>query len=97
MKTTFMHHCTESNGWVQVPLQLLFELGIAANVSGWSRMNEADVFLEDDFDARLFVMAFEDKFRQRPSIIQTDDPHTSIRSLKRFDAAAVAEAEGYGV
>tara|TARA_R100001086_G_scaffold190886_1_gene108259 strand:+ start:155 stop:448 length:294 start_codon:yes stop_codon:yes gene_type:complete len=97
MKTTFMHHCTESSGWVQVPIQLVFDLGIAAELSAWSRMDDTDVFLEDDFDARLFVIAFNHKFEQRPSIIKTDDPNTSIRSLKRFDAAAIAEAEGYGV
>ena len=49
----YVHHQDASGGWVEVPRQLLIDLGINGVISSASRQLGRTVYLEDDTDAEI--------------------------------------------
>lgn len=50
------------HGWFEIPIQDLFELGIADKISSYSYMRDGMAFLEEDCDAHVY---FEAKYGKK--------------------------------
>jgi hypothetical protein len=66
---TYLFHADAGHGWLQVERQELVDLRIDHIVSIFSFQNNRDVYLEEDCDMPLFVMAYKEKFGYEPRII----------------------------
>ena len=88
----FTIHTDPGHGWIQVPMLMVFELGFAHDVTHWSYMDDSFVYLEEDCDARLFILAFNEAHGERPQINeQYSDNESFVRNLKRFDVQAAIQ------
>jgi len=88
MKHTFEFYSDPSHGWLKVPKQLLHILGIAHNISHYSYDKNGYVYLEEDRDMSIFVGAFEECFKIRPSVKdrRQSNKQSCIRNYERYDA-----------
>lgn len=84
---TFTYHQDPAHGWIEVPLDIVSELGIAERISSYSyRSNERNMaYLEEDRDAHLFIKAYEQSHGRPPAIAEhhLDAPHW-IRQLPMY-------------
>lgn len=55
---TLLFHSDPSHGWLEVPIQMIDELGV--KVSTYSYRHGTDAFLEEDIDAPNFIRAAVD-------------------------------------
>ena len=51
---TYVHHQDSAHGWIEVPMHVLRDLGIAEHISAWSYRDGDLAYLEEDDDASLF-------------------------------------------
>ena len=54
---TFIYHENPGHGWIEVPMQELYTLGIAAKITPYSYRNGETAFLEEDDDADTLLKA----------------------------------------
>jgi hypothetical protein len=87
----FIFYSDPGHGWLQVPRQLLHDLGIADKVSAYSYQRMADVFLEEDCDYSIFARAMEEA-GMAFEVTQVNEPHRDsfVRSLPSYRAEVVA-------
>lgn len=55
MKLKLTHIDTGGHGYLSVSKEIIKELGLVDEISGYSGMNQTRVFLEEDCDASLFI------------------------------------------
>lgn len=79
MKTEFYLYTDPGHGWLEVPRALLHELGIADEISEFSRQRLDKVFLEEDSDLLRFTRAMGAAGRE----FKTADIHTDGNSFVR--------------
>lgn len=58
---TYRFHSDPAHGWLEVPIQDILDLGIEANITSYSFMDESTgtAYLEEDLDMSLFIDALE--------------------------------------
>ena len=56
---TFTYHEDPGHGWIEVPMQALYALGIADKITPFSYRNGDTAFLEEDCDATTFIKALQ--------------------------------------
>jgi hypothetical protein len=83
---TFTFYADPGHGWLEVPRDLLHDLGIADDISRYSYQRLDKVFLEEDCDLSLFTRAMGAAGRE----FKTADIHTNgdsfVRSLPSYHA-----------
>jgi hypothetical protein len=87
MTNKFEFYSDPAHGWLKVPKELLFILGIGGSISQFSYDRNGYVYLEEDCDLTRFMGAFKDSFGYLP-IINDRRPSkksSSIRSYERYD------------
>jgi len=57
MLLTFYHDA--SHGWLEVPIETIKALGVADKITGFSYKKDGNAYLEEDYDAGLFLKAAE--------------------------------------
>ena len=80
----YIFHSDPSHGWLEVNLQELKDLGIAAKISGYSYVKGDRVFLEEDSDLTKFMQA--KGLHQLPDdtcFVHKDT--TPIRTYRRYE------------
>jgi hypothetical protein len=87
MKTEFYYYTDPGHGWLEVPRDLLHDLGIADDISRYSYQRLDKVFLEEDCDLSLFTRAMGAAGRE----FKTADIHTDGESFVRFLSSYCAE------
>ena len=60
-KITLNSYSDPGHGWLKCKRQLLIDLGIDREVTGFSYERKEDVFLEEDCDAPRLIMALQAK------------------------------------
>lgn len=82
---TYKHFTDAAHGWIGVKRQELIDLGIINDISPYSYQKGSMVYLEEDGDAKRFIMMHEYKHGIKPLIIDGSyqDRHY-IRSYERF-------------
>jgi len=84
----FNHIEDGSHGWLQVPTELLRELGIFNHISRFSFYDifGDTAFLEEDFDASMFLGKFQQVYGMRPMtrVLYKEDIRDLFRTLERF-------------
>lgn len=80
----FDSYADPGHGWARVPKKLLTKLGIADQVSMYSRQRGEWAYLEEDCDLRLFVTALRAtgvtvEFREHNT-----DKSSRIRNYERY-------------
>ena len=80
----FTFHTDPGHGWLEVPLELLEELGIAENITGFSYVYGKSVFLEEDCDAGTFVKAYTDNRGALPAIQESYQEDTPVRHYPSY-------------
>ena len=86
--SAFIFHTDPGHGWVEVPLPLVAELGITADISSYSYTDGRNAYLEEDCDAGLFIRAFEEVHGERPAFVERYADDTHVRKLPRFAGSA---------
>ena len=81
---TFTIHTDPGHGWIEVPLTIIAELGIAKYTSSYSYTDGSNGYLEEDCDAWVFVRAFEKAHGARPDFVVKFKENTPSRNLPRF-------------
>lgn len=74
---TYKFYADPGHGWLAVKITELMELGIITQISNYSYMRGATVYLEEDIDATLFFNAYRDKHGVDP---KHSYKHTNNRS-----------------
>jgi len=82
----FTFHTDPGHGWLEVPMSLLRDLGIADKISSYSYMRGDSAYLEEDCDAGLFVRAFLKRFGSRPDHTEAYTHNAPMRSYRRYSA-----------
>ena len=86
MKTEFYYYTDPAHGWLEVPRDLLHDLGIADEITSYSYQRLDRVFLEEDCDLLTFTRAMGAAGRE----FKTADIHTDgecfVRSLPSYRA-----------
>jgi len=83
------NHITDgSHGWLQVPTKLLRELGIFNHISRYSFFDILGdtAFLEEDFDANMFLNKFYQIYGMRPMMrtLYRERIRDLLDTLERF-------------
>lgn len=85
MGNMFLFHSDAGHGWLEVGLSDIQNLGLAGQISSYSKTLNQRVFLEEDLDAPLFLDAYEKKFNTKPDIVGVKPMETSfVRSLEPY-------------
>lgn len=87
-------HIDPSHGWVQVPHSLLWELGIAGELSRFSFLDERYAYLEQDCDLSTLVNALSEAglgLELDEKVVDGDSP---IRAMRCFTADFMPVPEG---
>ena len=84
MKITF--HTDPGHGWLEVPRQVLDELGIAAKITLYSYQHENNVYLEEDLDAGTFIDAAK-AAGMKLDIVDRYASNTPIRGYRSYRPA----------
>lgn len=72
------------HGWLEVPVTLLKELGITEQISGYSYLNGAFAYLEEDVDMAVFLKAMAARGRTVERVELFQDP-TPIRGYPSYE------------
>ena len=85
----FTFYCDPGHAWLKVPLALLEDLGLTGKISQYSFRSARFGYLEEDFDAYLFIQAWEKRYGGRPEFkTKISNRSSSIRRLARFGGEA---------
>lgn len=82
----FFFHSDPGHGWLQVPIHLVSELGLAPLISNYSYRDPANTYayLEEDCDAPRFIAEYA-KAHGTPEVEYINSTRDSfIRSLPHF-------------
>ena len=82
----FTFHADPGHGWLQVPRKMLTDLGIAAEISGYSYQRGPHVYLEEGMDAGTFGRAYVKKHGKRPEFEEVYKEVTPIRGYSPYQA-----------
>jgi hypothetical protein len=55
------HYYDPSHGWLEVPIETIKALGVADKITGFSYKKDGNAYLEEDYDAGLFLKAAEEE------------------------------------
>lgn len=84
----FNHIEDGSHGWLQVPTKLLRELGIFHVISRFSFFDlfGDTAFLEEDFDANMFLAKYQQVYGMRPvtRVLYREHIRDLLENLERF-------------
>ena len=69
MSNKFVFHSDPVHGWLQVPKELILDLGIRRKITGFSYQDEEYMYLEEDLDAPLFCDTYKERFGKEPEIV----------------------------
>jgi hypothetical protein len=72
------------HGWLEVPMDLIRALGVAADISGYSYRKGTMAYLEEDCDAAVFLEAFRKQYGTSPALDRVYQDPTPIRSYSRY-------------
>ena len=83
---TFTFHSDAGHGWVEVPLAVLKDLGIADKITSYSYMRTCTrdgvtAYLEEDCDAGTFLKAYTAKHGTKPDFTEDWTEYSFIRNL----------------
>ena len=84
--TDFNYSVDPGHGWIEVPMELVDQLGLRNKISKYSAVSKIDgiekAFLEEDCDAGLFMNAYG---RDKMNLILINlDEESVIRKFNRF-------------
>jgi hypothetical protein len=84
---TFTLYTDPGHGWLEVPRELLHELGIADEISQFSYQRMERVFLEEDCDLATFTRAMGAAGREF-KVLEVNEPRNDsfVRSLPSYRA-----------
>ena len=84
------------HGWLKVPIKLLYNLGIAGNITEYSYMLGNFAYLEEDQDVHTFATALETRYGKFDSQTFWDriEQHDSSRRSKIRDYPRYAHYSG---
>lgn len=82
----FKFYSDPSHGWLAVKRQLLIDLKIINQISGYSYQKGKTVYLEEDGDCSTFIIAYKSKYNVKPDIFEKSwtNKQSSIRSYDDF-------------
>ena len=86
MTTEFYHYADSGHGWLEVPRALLHDLGIADEISEFSRQRLDRVFLEEDGDFMKFARAMSAAGREFKTAEIYTDGASFVRALPSYRA-----------
>ena len=95
--TPFPFHEDPGHGWIQVPVALLHDLGIADCITGYSYVSRdgRTAFLEEDCDYSTFHVAWEKRHGSRPPTETIHyDYDAPMRQMRGYPAAEGAYERG---
>ena len=83
---TFSYWIDPSHGWIQVPEQMLHELGIATQITSYSYKGKECVYLEEDVDMQTFFKAYKSKHGLNPCLLEHQlEDFAFIRKLPSYE------------
>lgn len=86
----FNHHFDPGHSWIEVPYDLIDELGVSHKISGYSYRDRGTCYLEEDCDAPVFIDAWMTHYKEPKFPTQDvnhdgwNDPECFIRELPRY-------------
>lgn len=80
---TLTFHADPGHGWAAVPHSLLWELGIASDISPYSYVDESYAYLEEDCDFSVLMRALESK----GFVLKLNEKHSENDSYIRAKAS----------
>ena len=85
MKRTFTFHTDPGHGWLECPMSLINELGIAGKISQYSYRRGNTAYLEEDGDASVLIEALKAK-GDSVEFVERNEPYNQsfIRRLPSF-------------
>lgn len=83
---SFNFHSDSGHGWLAVKFNMLVELKIESKISGFSYIRNGTVYLEEDCDMLSFIKAYEDKYKEKPEVIDLNHKYdrSPIRSFNHY-------------
>jgi hypothetical protein len=81
---TYRFFADPGHAWIEVPRGDLIELGIADKVSRYSYVKGDTVYLEEDCDALLFFIAYEERYGSKPKWVEVFEEVTPIRNYRHY-------------
>lgn len=85
MQRQYTLHEDPGHAWLEVSIFELASLRIKDKITEFSYVSGERVFLEEDYDAQLFIHAYKNRHGFPPSIQSTYNNNTPIRSYERFN------------
>ena len=82
----FTFHADPGHAWLQVPRKMLTDLGIAAEISGYSYQSGPHVYLEEDMDFSTFARAYIKEHGKPPEFEEAYREVTPIRGYSPYQA-----------
>mgnify|MGYP003348284643 CR=1 FL=1 len=79
-------HTDPAHGWVEVPLELIINLGLSAKISSYSYRKGFNAYLEEDCDAGLLIKALKDAGKKIEVVEYHTNRNSKIRSYSHFVA-----------
>ncbi len=96
MKPTLTFYQDPGHGWLKVPLELLVELGIENQISGYSYMSLDHAYLEEDCDAGKFDQAMRNAGKEYNTVVKIANKQAHIRSYSNYTAAYATQRIKHG-
>lgn len=84
MKLRFTFYSDPGHGWLAVPSWVLRMSGVSSLISDFSYVKGTTVYLEEDYDAPLFINALNDVGIHPPIVYKNTGNRSRIRSYKSF-------------
>lgn len=84
-KLTVTFYSDSGHGWCKAPLSLVKSLGIAEDISTYSYVRNAHVYLEEDRDASIFFKALKEKNVEVKVKECNTDKRSKIRSYGSYN------------
>ena len=86
--TTFTFHTDPGHGWLEVSASELTRVGLVpSDFSAYSYQHLGKVYLEEDCDATMFVMTYEQQVGTFECVTQHLSYDHWIRRLRRIESA----------
>lgn len=94
----FVYHTDPGHGWLEVPSQLIYDLGIEKDITNFSYISRDGkiVYLEEDSDMTTFIKEAQKKFAMQPHMwlpkVKRSDKNAGspIRNLPPYSMASLA-------
>lgn len=84
MKTHFDCITDSGHGWLKVPREMLFDLGIAKLISSYSYQRGDYVYLEEDCDCSVFFRVMGERGHTIMQRLRHSDKYSRIRNYEHF-------------